>query len=265
MKTPEELRDEIQRWSVRELEIAHQKQKFQEAVDAIKIQSGEAMLDAEPDSTNPADLSEKVRRAQCDVDVIAAGMRAAAKRRLAAVETKLRVDIEALQEQSHDLEKERNRIDKNVKKHLEAIEEALCIKVKIEAEVGQPLSRSRELSNQLAVLGEKIARLERRGVSYTTHVELYDFYGTPDDVALAVLATEAACPSAEAILAWYSSCERNAGQSFSGARRRVVVTWKDGVIDAESSYIQALDWWSGSGSPLDMQRVMFRATQAVAQ
>ena len=78
-------------------------------------------------------------------------------------------------------------------------------------------------------------------------MDLTDTTATSAEFALAVLKTEALCPTAEAIQQWYMDCERAAGQPFGDHPRRIYLVWANGEIDYAKSYLSVFDFCRPSG------------------
>ena len=146
------------------------------------------------------------------------------------------------------IQKELETLVGKVQKLTQKLSELLEVDVAVTAAAPGRYSKAQNLALQIQGLEERVFSMEMEGVPAAGTVDLMDSIATGDEVALAVLSSESACPSAESVRQWFADCETAAGQPFGDHQRRVYLLWRDGAIDREQSYIQVGDFEQSSGA-----------------
>jgi len=114
--------------------------------------------------------------------------------------------------------------------------------------VAGQLSNIRKLVPQVLGIDEKVFRLQSDDVPDHGAIDLLDTTAGPNEIAMAVLMSEAVCPPAEEIQQWYAGVELSIGQPLGDHVRRVYLTWSNGRIDYSQSYIQVGDFCRPTGT-----------------
>ncbi len=241
-KSVEQAAAEIAKYAAKEIELTARKEVKIAEVASAEAAAGGAYLDG-----NPGEHLDRVLRLQAEVRAIGMAIETCRARRVDAVRAKREADIAALRKRLDGMEKERDTLAAKVQKHTRDLGELMGIEVAVVAAMPGPLSRLQQLLVQTDGMGGNIDRLQTEPVPSGSTVDLTDTTATCAEFALAVLNTEALCPTAEAIEQWYMDCERAAGQPFGDHQRRIYLVWANGEIDYAKSYISVFDFCRPSG------------------
>jgi hypothetical protein len=159
---------------------------------------------------------------------------AAQERRKEAVAAKRQAEIQAVKDRMEELRKEASVLTAKVEEHKQVLSQILGTPIDIVCAIPHQRSRLQQLTIMLMGMTEQITSLEMSPVRSSGTIDLKDSTAMADEVALAVLSTHSTCPSAEAVLAWFTGFGESVGQ------RRVYLVWLDGQIDLKASYVKSL-------------------------
>jgi hypothetical protein len=241
---------EIGKYAIREIELTHLKEEIASSIKAAEMAAGVALLDAAEGDADPG--IDGVLRARAKSTALGGALIACRARRLDAVRAKRGVAAADFLKQAADLQAEAEKIEAKSLKLLASLSELQSIQYTPVLLSRQPMAsvpsirladpscyqtpKSEKLRGNAGALETKAARLQEP-LRRDGTVDLESITST-DELALAVLRTEAEVPTAQAILDWAAACERSSRRGVFGDHpRRCRLVWKDGVIDAGESYI----------------------------
>jgi chromosome segregation ATPase len=223
--TTDQAKEEIVKWGRREIELARRKQTIESSVAS-------EMLDPGPD-TIAAD-NDRIGRAAVELRAISLAIGTAQERRAEALKEMRETRIRGVQDRIDALRKELAALSTRVDEHKKALGELLSTPVEIVCAIPGQRSRLQQMYVMIQGLTDQLTSLELTPIPSNGTVDLMDSTATADEVALSVLSSDSACPTAEAVLAWF------AGFGETGGQRCVYLVWRDGQIDLKASYVQSL-------------------------